>query len=346
MRFLSLLLLLSVLAMPVSALELEAPPVPAAGREWMPHRSDSLWEGMQELLQKVVAAAGANLQEASGVSKGIFAAVFMVSLLQTLHSGIRTAAETAGTVAVASMLLRSTDSMISLAADTVLEIGEYGKLLLSVMTAGLAAQGGITGSAAMYAGTALFLSVLQSVMGAVLVPGVYLYLALCAGSSATGEGMLKRAGDLLKSCLSWLLKSILMIFTTYLGLTGVVSGTTDAAVLKATKVTMSSFIPVVGGVLSDASEAVLVSAGLLKNAAGVYGILAILALFLHPFLKIAAHYLVLKLTGALCSMIAGSRMTGIIDGFSGALGLLLGMTAAACVMMLISTVCFMKGLGG
>lgn len=138
---------------------------------------------------------------------------------------------------------------------------------------------------------------------------------------------------------------LLIIFTTYLSLTRVVSGTTDAAALKATKVGMSSFIPVVGGILSDASEAVLVSAGLLKNAAGIYGILAVLALFLHPFLQIGLHYLILKLTAAICSVFGTSRMTGIIECFSTAMGLLLAMTGAACVMVLISTVCFMKGVG-
>lgn len=81
---------------------------------------------------------------------------------------------------------------------------------------------------------------------------------------------------MVKNVVSWSLKTILTVFTTYMTVTGVVSGTTDAAALKATKVTISSVVPVVGGILSDASEAVLVSAGLMKNAAGIYGILAVL----------------------------------------------------------------------
>ena len=158
------------------------------------------------------------------------------------------------------------------------------------------------------------------------------------------EGINSCSVNLLKNSMSWLLKTILMIFTSYLGLTGVVTGTTDAAVLKATKVTMASFIPVVGGVLSDASEAVLVSAGVMKNAAGVYGIFAVLALLLNPFLRIAAHYLILKLTAALCCVIGEGRVPALIEAFASAMGILLGMTGAVCVMVLISTVCFMRGV--
>ena len=126
-------------------------------------------------------------------------------------------------------------------------------------------------------------------------------------------------------------------------ITGVVSGTTDAAALTAAKVTISSFVPVVGGILSDASEAVLVSASLAKNAAGIYGILALIAVFLSPFLKIGIQYLMLKLTSGLCSIFGPKRMTELMGDFSTAMGLLLSMTGAACLLQLISTVCFMRG---
>lgn len=343
MRLLFLILCLCMVASPVSALEIAAPEVPDAAKDWMPEKTDSITQALPDLLRKAVSAIRPDLQEASRVSLGILAAVLLVSILQTMSSSVKRASETTGCVAVFSLLFLSANSMIRLASDTVVQIGDYGKLLLPVMTAALAAQGGISSSAALYAGTALFTTLLQSAMNNLLLPGIYLFLALHAGSCATGEQMLKKLGDLLKGLISWLLKLLLMVFTTYLGLTGVVSGTTDAASLKTAKVTISSFVPVVGGVLSDASEAVLVSAGLMKNSAGIYGILAVLALFLHPFLQIGIHYLILKLTGAVCAVFGSSQVTGMIDAFTTAMGILLGMTGAACIMVLISTVCFMKG---
>ena len=265
MKLLAILLCLLILALPASALEVEAPTVPEMGKQWMPHNTQSLAEGLLELVQKGILSLRPDLKEASRVSLGILAAVLMICTVQSVSAAVKNTAELAGTVAVAAMLLLSTKSMIRLAADTILEIGAYGKLLLPVMTTALAAQGGISGSAALYAGTALFSSILQSAMNHVLIPGIYLYLALGTGSSATGESLLKKMAQTLKAFLGWLLKGILGVFTTYLALTGVVSGTTDAAALKAAKVTMSTVIPVVGSVLSDASEAVLVSAGLMKK---------------------------------------------------------------------------------
>lgn len=345
MRFLAVVFCIVLLSLPAAALELEAPAVPEPGREWMPSSTDSFSIGLAELMKKALGALRPDLQEACRISLGIFAAVLMVSVLQSCSVPIRRVSETAAIAASASMLLMNANSMIRLASDTILEMAEYGKLLLPVMTAALAAQGSITTSGAIYAGTAMFHALLQNAMGSVLVPGVYLYLALRTGSGATGEDLLKQMADLLKNGMGWVLKILLMVFTTYLSLTRVISGTTDAAALKAAKVTMSSFIPVVGGILSDASEAVLLSAGLMKNAAGIYGILAVLALFVHPFLRLGVHYLILKFTAALCGIFGGKQICSVLDGFSTALGLLLGMTAAQCMMLLISTVCFMKGVG-
>lgn len=341
--FLIVLVCCFTIVVPANALEIEAPAVPERGREWMPVHTDSIQNGLSELFQKVLGAIHPDIFEASKVSLAIVSAVLMLSILQDFSSSVQKTAEMCGTVVIASVMLTNTNSMICLASNTIQEIGNYGVLLLPVMTGALAAQGSVTTSGALYAGTALFNSVLQAVIGNVLMPGVYLFLGLCIGSNATGEILLKKIADLIKNSMSWFLKILLIIFTTYLSLSGVISGTTDAAALKAAKVGMSTFIPVVGSVLSDASEAVLISAGLMKNAAGIYGIIAVLALFLHPFLKLAAHYLILKLTGGICGIFGSTRITGIIDAFGTAMGLLLGMTGASCIMVLISTVCFMKG---
>ena len=144
--------------------------------------------------------------------------------------------------------------------------------------------------------------------------------------------------------MTWTLKTILYIFTGYITITGVISGTTDAAALKAAKLTISSVVPVVGGILSDASETILVSAATVKNAVGIYGFFAILAIWIGPFLKIGCHYLMLKGLGAICGIFSGKNTAGLVDSFSVAMGHVLAMTGSVCLMLLVSTICFMKGV--
>ena len=343
-KLLYLFLILAMLPVPASALELTAPEVPYEARENMPGDTENFRNGLEELISKGFKYLRPDLLEASRISLSLVAAVMLVSVLKTFEGPVGKSAELAGTAAAAGCLLLPSNAMIQLGARTVVEISEYGKLLLPVMTGALAAQGGITKSTALFAGTAGFTAALGALISRFLIPGLYLYLSLAVGGSALGENTLKKLRDLVKSLISWALKTVLTAFTSYIGLTGVISGTTDAAALKATKATVSTVVPVVGNILSGASETILLSAAVLKNAAGIYGILAMLAIFLEPFVKILAHYWILKLTAALCSVLGGGPLSDLIGDFSTAMGFLLAMTGTTCLLMLIGTVCFMKGV--
>ncbi len=340
--FITLMLTITI---PVSALELEAPEVPDSGYSWMPEKTETFGQGVLEILSDVISHFRPDLSEAASVCAAIFATVLAISILQTIPAATSQVADLVGSILIAGILLRSTNSLINLGTTTIREISEYGKLLLPVMTAALAAQGGVAASGALYTGTLIFDTVLGSLITKVLAPTVYLFLAISVASSAIGEDWLKKLKDTQRSFMLWSLKTILYVFTGYITITGVVSGTTDAAALKAAKITISGAIPVVGGILSDASEAVLVSAGLVKSSVGIYGMLAIIAVWVHPFLKIGVHYLLLKGTGAICGILGSKRISDLVQDFSAAMGIVLAMTGTVCLMLMISTVCFMKGVG-
>ena len=127
-----------------------------------------------------------------------------------------------------------------------------------------------------------------------------------------------------------------------MSITGVINGSVDAAAIKATKLTISGAVPVVGSVISDASETILVSAGIMRNAVGVYGLIVTIAICLGPFLKIGIHYLLLKLTAVICSIFANKSAGKLLDEMTGAMGLVLAMTGAVCLLLLISIVCLIR----
>lgn len=346
MRILIILLAaISLVIMPVHAMEFTAPAAPESAETLMPARTVSFGDDLLYILKKAVSSFQPELASAAGVCLSLIALVMLVSILKRFSGKSEKTVLLAGVVTVGLLLLKESNTLINLAADTVMSLSEYGKLLLPVLTAALAAEGGGVASAALYAGTAFFDTVLMGLISKLLVPLVYMLLVLSVANCATGENLLKGMADLVKSLLTWSLKTILYIFTGYMGITGVVSGTADAAALKATKLTISGMIPVVGGILSDASEAVIVGAGVMKSAAGVYGMLVFLSILLSPFIKIGVQYLLLKCTAAVCDMLDVKELSGLIKAFSSAMGILLGMTGAVCMMQMISTICFMKGFG-
>lgn len=334
-----------LLAVPVSAMEFTAPEAPEQVVDLIPESADSFGEGLWNVVIWALREADDSLDEAMSVCLSAAAAVLLSALLEevgTAASALPIRLCTA--IAVACVLLSPTTALISLAVDTIMEMNEYGKLLLPVMTGAMAARGGVTSSASLYAATALFNTVLSSLMTRLATPMLYLFLGLSIGDSTLSASILGKFRDLIQWGMTWVLKGALYLFTGYITVTGVITGTADAASVRVAKMAISSAVPVVGGILSDASEVVLISAGTLGSAAGVYGLVTVLALFAGPFVRVGLQYLLLQATAVFSKSLDGGGASDLIHSFAGAMGLLLAMISTQTILLLISTVCFMKGV--
>lgn len=339
-----LICVIFLLAVPVDAMEFSAPTVPKEAQRYMPDDSENFGEGLRYVIQSAVDVVLPSMVEASGICVSLIAASVLIGLLSEVSGSVKVATNVVGIATVGILLFQPANSLIHLGAENVRQISQYGKLLLPVMTGALAAQGAVTKSGALYTATVFFDAFLSSAVSTLLIPLVYIFLCVAIGGNLFDQQILKNMRKFLKWLITWGLKTVLYIFTGYISITGVVGGTTDAMMLKATKLTISGAVPVVGNILADASEAVLVSAGMMKNAAGIYGLLAIVALWIGPFLQISIQYVMLNITSGICELFGTKEMSALIKDFSTAMGQVLAMTSAVCLIFMISTICFMKGV--
>jgi len=344
-RILFAAILFSSLILPVHALDISAPEAPEAALEMMQDEPDSFSEGFLFILRQAIPKIAPAFSESIQICAAMTGVCILLSLVDNLPGKNIEVLRVCAAMILGGVMLSASKSLVVLGTDTVVQISEYGKLLLPVLTAALTAEGGLTSSAALYAGTAFFNAILSAVITKLMIPMIYAYLCVSISAGAVEAPILQKMKELIKWLMSWILKIILYVFTGYISITGVVSGNTDAAALKATKLAISGAVPVVGSILSDASEAVLVSAGFVKNAAGIYGLLAMLALWISPFVQIGVQYLLVKTTAGFCAMFSSKNVVQIISDFSTVLGLLVAMTGTVCLMQMISIVCFMRGVG-
>ena len=101
-------------------------------------------------------------------------------------------------------------------------------------------------------------------------------------------------------------------------------------------VAISGVVPVVGGIIAEASETVLAGASVLKGTIGVFGLLGVLALCAYPFLQLGIQYLLYQLIRFLASVIGSPELCAVIKGLGGAFGLILGMVGSCALVLLIS----------
>ena len=244
-------------------------------------------------------------------------------------------AATAACICVSAACIGGLRSMLADGIETVTRTHEYVRLLLPGMTALLTASGNVSGAGALYSAAAVFFDVLLALLSGVLAPLLPVHAALCVADAILPEHRLGKLRDFLKWLLVTLLKWVLYGFSAFLTATGIFAGAVDAQKLRAARTVISGMSPVVGGLVSEASQSILTAAGTLKNAVGLYGMLAVLAICLGPFLKLWLHYLTLKLAAALCGTVGAGRVSGLLEKLSETMGVLVSMTGVSCVLALL-----------
>lgn len=300
-----------------------------------------LEQGLAGLGATALEQLGALLTRATRSGGLMLAIALFCALIQALFpetgQGIG-AARLVAALAVTGGALADVSSLLSLGSDTVEKLADFTKLLIPAMTTAAAASGSYTGAAARQMATLFCSNLLLSLIQGVLLPMVYLYIAACAGALASGSKGVRAIADFIKWGTQSLLTWVLLLFTGYLSLSGVIAGTADRAAVKVTRFAISGMVPVVGGILSDATESVLAGAGILRNAIGIFGTLAVLGFCLVPFLRLGVQYLLYKLAAVLASVLTDHPVAGLIGDIGGAFGLMLGMVGASALVTLISVI--------
>ena len=323
-----------------------------AGAEWMPGADLSAGLDVDgsigQILDTGSAELGGVIRKALRSGALLLAVVLFCSLAEGMGAGEGAVNGVAlvGALAVTAIAAADANSLIGMGRQAMEHMDSFSKLLLPAVTAAASAAGSPGGAVARQLATMLFSDLLITLINRVLLPLVYTYIAACVAWAAVGNEGLRRMAATLKWAVTTVLTGTLILFVTYLTVSGVIAGTTDALTVKAAKFTMSSMVPVVGGILSDAAETVLAGAGMLKNTVGVFGMLVVIGICLVPFLQLGFHYLTYKVASALSAALSGSRVAALIDQIGGAFGLILGMTGACALLLLISMISAVSAAGG
>ena len=121
-------------------MEFTAPRVPDSGEDVMPDQYDTFAEGLIYVLRKGIEKINPNLSAACETCLSLVAVMILTALVSGIAQGQEKTVQLVGTVMVGLLLLRQSGTFIRLSRDVITEISSYGKLLLPVMAAALAAH--------------------------------------------------------------------------------------------------------------------------------------------------------------------------------------------------------------
>lgn len=169
---------------------------------------------------------------------------------------------------------------------------------------------------------AIFSTVILNGVEGIIFPIFFSCLALSVVGNITESVKLDRLRGFLSSTGKWILGLAFGLFTTFLSGQAVVSSVLDGVSIKATKFALSSYVPILGGYLSEGFDFVMAGSVLIKNAVGLTGIVVLAIIILLPLLKLVVFSLVLKLTSGIVESLGDGNIAKLLGGVSSSINIL------------------------
>ncbi len=282
----------------------------------------------------------------TGAPLRAFVSLLGVVLLSAMFGGLqglsdrtplRQTYQTVSVLAAAGLLLTSVGSLVRTVQAAVDSVNVF--MLSFVPVYGvIVASGGSPTAAISYQTTLLAAAELftQGVRVAVL-PILLVSLALgCIGTVADGFCLSSFSATFYKIVL-WGLGLFSTVFSGVLSIQQMVAAAGDSVSSRALKFSLASFVPVVGGVLSEAYSTVMGCAGLLRSTVGVFGVVATAVIILPPMVSCIGWSVCLSLGGNASALFKLDALEKLCRCIGGAVRVLIAVLAVLGLIMIVST---------
>ena len=204
----------------------------------------------------------------------------------------------------------------------------------------------MTSAGVRFAAVSFALDMMMTLSQKLLLPLITAFLATTLAGGLFPNPVLSAVGRFAKWAAGLGMTAMALSFTAYLSLTSAISTSVDASAVKLARTVLSGSIPVVGGMLSDASAMVLSAAGIIRSSAGAFGLVSVCALCAGPFAVLSVKAILFKAAAVLADSVQNARMSAVLAGIGNAIALLLGMLGCNSLMLFLSFALGMKAVSG
>ena len=245
----------------------------------------------------------------------------------------------------AGLLLGGVNSLVEETVQALYRLSDYSKAALPVVYAAAAASGAPGSASASYAASALALDVILSLAQKAVIPLIYAALSLTLSNAVFPHPILGAVEGLVRWMAKTAMTAASFAFTACLGICSVVSGSLDAAAVKAARSVIAGAVPVVGGMVADASAAVLSAAAVVRSCTGAFGLVTVCAMVLGPFAALLVKNTLFKSVAAVAEAMQNPRLQKLFSGVGSAVALLMGLLGSTALMLFIAIAVGMKAVG-
>lgn len=206
--------------------------------------------------------------------------------------------------------------------------------ILLTLTAGL----GANSSVAVYQPAVALLSTgIIQIFSKIIFPIVILSFVFCIIGNLSSNVKLDKYNSFLSSIFKWIIGIVFTTFFAFLTIQGLSASSFDSVSIRTAKFTLKSYVPILGGYLSEGFDLIMSSTILVKNAVGLVGMLVLIISVITPILNIIVFSLMLKAVSAILQPLSDNRISSFLQDCSKSIIMLLSCIIGIAFMYFLST---------
>ncbi len=272
----------------------------------------------------------------------IMGVVMLVALINSVKSSLGSSSLTAvlnsvATLTVSIILIQPVCQTIEYSTTIIKLSADFMLIFIPVMagimlTMGQSLQAAGSYTMVMGAGTAV-----SQISNNILVPLLNTFLGISVVSGISQRVNLNGFCELINKVLKWVLTFTMSVFTAILTMQSIISSSADSAGVKATRFAISSFVPLVGGALSEAYQTVRGCMGMLKSGVGVFAILATGTIYLPAIISCLLWLAAINIAIALAGVFDMGDIIKLLKSVTTVINSLIAILLCCMIIFIVSS---------
>lgn len=228
---------------------------------------------------------------------------------------------------------------LDLGTTTIHQAADFLCAVLPVLLGSFALTGSTVSAAVVQPSMLAVISIFLGLAERFFLPLVLIMAVLAITAHLSPRYSFNKLFQLVRDVILICLGLMMTLFTGIIGLESFAAGTIDGLTLKTVKMATGSFIPVVGGYIADAFDALLGAGLLIRNGIGIFGIVAVVLLVALPALRILIMAMLFKLAAAVLQPFGDNEFVATLSDFSSVLIILFALVAATGILFFFLIFC-------
>lgn len=296
------------------------------------------------VLEKIVSMFAEAVKSPLIMLGKIIAITLLCTIAQSMApegSSLISALKTISVLSAVAVIYGTVSSNIQTVESSLERISEFMMSYVPIFSSVTAVGGSITSSGSYYAMTLMACEVIGVISNKVIMPFLSIVMAISIVSSVNPNLRFGGAAESIKKACQWILRGVTTLFVGLLSIQGLTGTATDSLVTRTAKFAASSFIPIIGGAVSEAYSTLYSSLGIIRTGVGSIGIIAVVVMVLPPIVSIIAAKFAISMANIISDIFDQRECSDLLKSTNAVLSICLSVVFCFSLIFIISTAVLM-----